>query len=468
MTGPRIGARLWWGALPLVILLWGTGALIVSAIPGLPETPLVTLLAVPGLGFARDIAIAILIGALAVRVLEPSAQTRAWALGWGATAIGIVAMSLVALRADVTATELLGSIDEVSIAQIVSDTVAGRALILQGVGIMVALLLAFIPSQAGRVAALVGALAAAVPPSFSGHAGLSGQHSVAALSIALHVASICLWVGTLAVVVALLVRDARLAPTLLPRFSVLALVSVIVAGESGLLSASLTSESLTSLLGTAYGSLVLAKCVLFAWLVRLGWEQRRRAIDHLPESGVVRTVAAIASIEFLAMGTAIAAAVVLARIGPSPIPGEGFAPLTLVMLALAAPAVLVAIVPRGWRVSDALPEAAAFVALLAIIEVGGVGLLRDLLGPIGLVLEIALLLFTGWAAVAASRHSTGGLLILAIGTPMALAVTTLMTHRPGALQMAVASAVIAEVVLAALWLQRQQAATAPRTVAVAE
>ena len=450
MTGVRLGARLWWGLIPLVILLWGTSALAVSVVPGLPATPLTTLIAVPFLSYLRDIALALTCGALAVRVLAPAPLARPWAWGWGAISLGLIALGLVSARADITATTFTDGAG-LAFGDFVAQFASARALVIQAGCLAVALLVTLAATKAARVVSLAIALVGASAVAFSGHAGLSGQHSVAAFSIALHIASIFMWVGGLAVVVALVLVDQQQAPTLLPRFSTLALVCVIVAGETGLLSASLTSGALTSLLGTAYGSLVLAKCVLLAWLIYLGWLQRSRALARLPHAGVPQTVARIAGVEFLGMGTAIAMAVVLSRIGPSPIVGEGFAPLTLVVLGIATPLVFVTMVPRTWRVSDALPEAAAAVLLLVIIEVGGVGFLRHVLGSLGLLAEIALLVLAGWAAVSAAQRSVGGRLVLALGLPVAIGVAVALAPRTGGALMAVASVLLAEVVLLTQW-----------------
>lgn len=474
MTGPRLGARLWWGAVCLVVLLWGTGALVVSTIPGLPSTPLPTLVALPLLAFARDVAVAITVGALAVRLLTAVAPVRAWALGWGAISVGLSALSLVAFRADVTATELLGSPDGVSVFDVIERAVAARALAVQVVFLALAVLVAAVGgTRAWRITALLLAVIGAVAPAFAGHAGLSGPHSAASVAIALHVAAVCAWVGGLAVVSALLLRQSDLLPTLLPRFSVLALVSVIIVAESGLVTASLLAGSLGDLLGTAYGSIVLAKAVLLAWLIRLGWLQRRRAVDRISTGApddrpaIVRTVAALAGVEMLFMGAAMAAGVVLSRIGSSPIPGEGFAPLSLVVLGLGAPAVVVGWRQRGWKVSDSLPEAAAFVLLLVMVEVGGVGLLNQLLGPAGLLIETTVLVLAGWAAVSAARRSRSGLIVLMVGVPLALIMTTILSDRSGSAPMAVVAVVVAEVVLGLMWWSLDRSTQARELVDVA-
>mgnify|MGYP007099124526 CR=1 FL=1 len=71
---------------------------------------------------------------------------------------------------------------------------------------------------------------------------------------------------------------------------------MIVVAESGLLATSLNDNTLGDLLGSTYGSIVLTKTVLLAFLIRLGWLQRRRGVDRLPSASVPGTVARIAGI----------------------------------------------------------------------------------------------------------------------------------------------------------------------------
>ena len=437
--------------MPLALLLWGTGAVLVVTLPGLPESSLVPALAIPTLGFARDVALALAVGACAVQVMVDAPRARRWALGWGAVAVALVVLSLPALLADISAGQ-----DGIGLGDLVRESTVGRALVGQGVGIVVALALLAVPRRWARISALIVALVAVALPPMSGHAGLSGPHAAAAVSIGLHAVAASAWVGGLAVTSAIVLLERDTAPILLRRFSVLALACIVVTAEGGLLSASVLVESLTDLLGTAYGSIVLAKAALLAWLAWLGWQQRRRAIDRLPDASVPRTVAAIAAVELTVMGMAIGCAVVLSRIGPSPIPGVGFAPLTLVALGLGIPMLVVAIRPRGWAVTDALPEAAAVVLLIVIVEVGGVGLLARLLGPIGVVAECALLVVTGWLAVSAARVRTGGLVTLVVGLPVALLLAAGIAGRPDGLRMAVVAVLAAEALMAAWWWQRRR------------
>ncbi|MFM8351460.1 MAG: copper resistance D family protein, partial [Actinomycetales bacterium] len=424
MTGSRLGSRLWWGLVPLVALLWAVGAFSADLLPGVTVPPLLTQVAVPMVAYARDIALALTAGALLTVLLAPSNRIRRWALGWGVTALGLAVVALLALRADVTATQLLVSDD--ALIPILRDTAVGRASLFQVGAFVVAAVLMSLPwftryrwlPGIALGAVLVGI--AALP--IAGHAGVTSQHAVAGIATGVHAAAVLLWIGGLAAVSSACLLETDRAAVLLPRFSSIAFACVVIAAETGLLSASLIVGALGDLLGSSYGSLVVAKGVLLAWLIRLGWVQRRSAIDRLPDRSVPATVARMAGIEFLAMGAALAASVVLVRLGPPPLPGTGFAPLTLVALGIGVPLVGLQIWPGGWRRANALPEAAMMVFLLVVIEVGGVGLLRAALGPSGLLVELAVLLLAGWLAVAASRFSVGATWIGILGLPIAMGI----------------------------------------------
>ena len=159
---------------------------------------------------------------------------------------------------------------------------AGQALAFQLVAACSAVILVAVgTTSVSRWTAVALALAGAMAPALAGHSSLDGLHVEAAVSLCLHIAGVSVWVGGLAVVSALLLLEPERTSDLLPRFSVLALVCVVVVAESGLLNASLRAGTAEALAGSTYGSLVLAKAVLLAWLIRLGWLQRRRAVDRL-------------------------------------------------------------------------------------------------------------------------------------------------------------------------------------------
>lgn len=421
----RLGARLWWGVIPLAVLLWGVGALTPVAFPGLAPSPLAALALVPAVAFARDIAIAITIGCLVVALLtDPSPRLRRWALAWGAISLGLIALALVALQLDIAGAT--GS--RPGLIELIGDTLAGRALALQFACLLLAVAISGVGPRGLRWAVLVLGLVGAAVPALAGHAGLTGPHTAAGVSIGLHVMAVSLWIGGLAVVVALLVRDPGPAPVLLPRFSALALGCVIAAAETGLLTASLTAGTLGTLFGSDYGSIIVAKAALLLALIRLGWLQRRRVVDRIREQGdaplartdAVATLARMSGMEFLIMGSALAGSVVLVRIGPPPAPGTGVTALAIIALGVTAPLVLARMRPAAWRWVASVPEVPVLALCIVIAETGGIGPLQRLLGDIGLAVEAAVLVAVGWLAASAIARSRSALVLALVGIPIAL------------------------------------------------
>jgi copper resistance protein D len=136
-----------------------------------------------------------------------------------------------------------------------------------------------VPQRVVLVAALLGALT----PAVTGHAGTSADHELAVVTVALHVAAAALWVGGLGALLVVAGPRPRLLDAVLPRFSTLAggcLAAVVV---TGVLNAVLRVSSLTALVTTGYGWLVLAKSVGVVALAGLGYLARRRlAARRLP------------------------------------------------------------------------------------------------------------------------------------------------------------------------------------------
>lgn len=428
MIGARLGARLWWGLAPLLVLLWGTGALVLQGLPGIPSTPLVTQVAIPAVNFAQDVALAVALGSVITMLWSHRSAVDQWAATWIVVGIVLGAVSAVALQSDVVGRQI--GVDAPGLLRILVDTIVGRAILVQAACLALALVLIGVGRAVNRiwptyVAAVLVATGVAAP-ALAGHAGLSGEHQVAGISTGIHAVAISCWVGGLAVVSARCLREPGEAMVLLPRFSLLALICVIVAAETGLMSASLTMASVSDLVGSTYGSLIILKAALLAWLGWLGWLQRRRALDRLPDASVPVTVARIAAIELLVMALAISAAVVMVRIGPPPIPLSGIAPLSIVSLGLIVPMLMSLIRPSKWRVAYRWPEATMLIFLAVIVEVGGVGLLRTMAGGLGLLVELIIVVATGWLASCAARSSGSAVAVGMLGWPVALVINGLM------------------------------------------
>jgi copper transport protein len=135
---------------------------------------------------------------------------------------------------------------------------------------------------------LVLAAGLSLTPSFSGHARTVGGLGLA--SDIFHVISAALWTGGLAfLVLALLHAGAGrwpLATRAVPRFSNMAVGSVVALLVAGTVSAYLELRTWSSLWDTRYGVLVLAKIILVTPLVALGAYNNRYAVPRL-KAGIV-------------------------------------------------------------------------------------------------------------------------------------------------------------------------------------
>ena len=170
---------------------------------------------------------------------------------------------------------------------------------------------------AGARVALVGAALGALGPALWGHAGGAGPFAVVA--DALHVMGAASWMGGLAALVTLVLREdvEPLAPS--QRFSDLALVAFAVVGASGVATAWLHLGEARNLLDTTWGRLVLVKVALFAVIGVLAWLNRRRRLPALTTGGDTarRAFRVLAGVEVVAMVAALAVAATLASSVPA-------------------------------------------------------------------------------------------------------------------------------------------------------
>ncbi|MEU0877556.1 CopD family protein [Lentzea sp. NPDC005914] len=108
-----------------------------------------------------------------------------------------------------------------------------------------------------------------------------------------HLLVVCLWVGGLLVLLlaVLPARDRDVLAAVLPRYSRLAVGSVAVLTAMGALLAWQLVGSLDALLHTGYGRLLLAKLVLFAVLLVLGFASKTWVDRRLRVAATTRTLA---------------------------------------------------------------------------------------------------------------------------------------------------------------------------------
>ncbi|HEV2982463.1 MAG TPA: CopD family protein, partial [Solirubrobacteraceae bacterium] len=135
-----------------------------------------------------------------------------------------------------------------------------------------------------------GALYLAITPALGGHASVQDPVWAFFPADVVHVLAASVWVGGIAcLLLALPAATRQLEPSersrlllaTLRRFSPLALASVIAIALTGTLQAYIDVRSLTGLLHTTYGALVLAKTALLLALIGLGWINRKRVLPAL-------------------------------------------------------------------------------------------------------------------------------------------------------------------------------------------
>lgn len=169
----------------------------------------------------------------------------------------------------------------------VLQTRFGKAFLLQLAFAAVAAPVAFIAGQARNAAlgavTLVPAVCLLPTLSAAGHARTSG--SVALAADVVHVAAASVWTGGLAFTVLALLLAGQdrwpLAARAVPRFSILAVVSVAVLVAAGVLRGYEEVRAWHGLWDTTYGRLLLAKIALVLPLLGLGAYNNRYAVPRL-------------------------------------------------------------------------------------------------------------------------------------------------------------------------------------------
>ena len=110
---------------------------------------------------------------------------------------------------------------------------------------------------------------------YGGHAGIGGSFLVGVLLRAVHLASLCAWIGAVAAMWLLSRHDHRLR-ALWPSISSLAAIGLAGTGASGLLLSGRVAVTVTALLGTTYGQRIVVKIGLLIVLAVLGTMATRR------------------------------------------------------------------------------------------------------------------------------------------------------------------------------------------------
>ena len=145
-----------------------------------------------------------------------------------------------------------------------------------------------------------------------------------------HLAATAAWLGGLLALAAILVPSAHLEVLhdVLPRFSVVAIVSVVTLVVTGALHALAIAGSLNALLTSTYGAVLMAKIIVFAVMLLLGNVGRRYAgrlahrkvteIDESASDQSIRAVAVAVGAEFALATAVLATTAALVHVAPLP------------------------------------------------------------------------------------------------------------------------------------------------------
>lgn len=371
----------------LLLILFTLGGLTEVGEVGLPSVPLATLLALPVDLWLRDLATAVTVGALLVGLLAPQpihAVRRMALIG------GVVWLAALAGQLLLTVSEIFAlpwsqvgdaSILRSTARELVAQTDLGRVMVAQAILVALALVLAGLRRHRWMpVAALALVIVAAWLPGLTGHAGMDHGHVAATIALGLHVVGASLWVGGL-IAVAVQIGGHGSDPALvLRRFSLVAVICVVVIAETGLLNASLRLDGLASLLTSPYGAIILAKVGIL--IILIGWGLRHRealAVSWSDRGGAVidareRTFQGWVAWEVLWMGAVYGLSIALSRTAPPGVAlgGDRLSLGAIVLLLLGIPMAVAWAVPAVTRrlpQMRAYPEPMAVGALVVIVAV---------------------------------------------------------------------------------------------------
>ena len=338
----------------MYLVLAMIGALSENQIIGLPTVPELTLWGLPLSLLIRDVAMALTVGsALVGGVLAPKPDallgrvTSMSALVW---LLAIVAQSVYTVS-EVLAFSISDSLNLDVWWSLLSQTTVGQVMLVQAVLLVFIAFLGWVVlDRATGIIISALAIIAAFLPGFTGHSSMMDTHNAASISLGIHIVAMSAWIGGLVALVIYLLRASPDSGVVIRRFSALALISVILLVESGMLNASMRLDGPVSLVTSIYGAILLAKISILIVLISFGWRARQRIGDSA-EQGPLNNVAIalLAGREMLWMGLVLGLSVALSRTAP---PGE-FQPgdqiiwVALLTLGLFLPFSLFYLLPRG-------------------------------------------------------------------------------------------------------------------------
>jgi putative copper export protein len=338
----------------MYLVLAMIGALSENQIIGLPTVPELTLWGLPLSLLIRDIAMALTVGsALVGGVLAPKPDVF---LGRVTSLSALVWILAIAAQSVFTVSEVLAFSVSDSLNlnvwwSLLSQTTVGQVMLVQAVVLVFVALLGWVVLD--RVTGIIIsalAISAAFLPGLTGHSSMMDTHNAASISLGIHIVAMSAWIGGLIALVIYLLRSNPDSGVVIRRFSALALISVILLVESGMLNASMRLDGPAALVTSFYGAILLAKISILIILISFGWRVRKKISDSADQSPMNNVaIALLAGRELLWMGLVLGLSVALSRTAP---PGEFQAGdqliwAALLVLGLFLPFSLFYLFPRG-------------------------------------------------------------------------------------------------------------------------
>ncbi|MFE0025082.1 copper resistance D family protein [Amycolatopsis sp. NPDC059021] len=306
-------------------VLLGTAIVAARPAPGLPDPGVVIEAGLPIVRVLLDLSGLITVGLCVLPLLigadrpEPAepvlARSRVWA---AASSLVWATCTLVLLVLQTAQLHPGRNVSFAAIGSYISELGAGKALLVVIVSALVCTGLALrigesLPAELRAAVSLL----ALLPLPVTGHAMDWRWHDLAMVSMELHVLGATAWTGGLFAVIALVAGNRALLADVLPRFSKLATVCLVVVAATGLVNGIaevvLTPpgrDLISGLFGTGYGRLVAGKVLCLLGLAALGGNIRFRllpAIIQRKPTALLRW----AALELTVMGVAFGFAVVL-------------------------------------------------------------------------------------------------------------------------------------------------------------
>jgi len=190
------------------------------------------------------------------------------ALTWAVGAFATIVFTL----ATILDQPLSIALDATVLKSFITQVTLGQYLLFESV---VALIVAACSFHVKRILStvllLILSLAGLVAPIFQSHAASSGSHGLAIGSLVIHVVALSIWVGG---VIAIALLDPEDRPIAVPRFSELALWSVIAVVASGSVNAWARLD-FQGAWKTTYAYVVIAKIAMTLVLIAMGYLHRR-------------------------------------------------------------------------------------------------------------------------------------------------------------------------------------------------